>query len=88
MTSRLFIKQDSDNAHVVGIGDHRFYFSYETCVAYESPGLKVRTAKHYSRTTTKHLSQMGVADFPALEDELFRAAVEKATALLGFNLSV
>ena len=47
------------------VGQHTFYVSYSTLVAYQGPLCPegVRTDTHHSKTTSKHLTQMRAKDF-------------------------
>ena len=63
-------------AHLVEIGLHSFYFSYETCIAYRGPRVCCRVANSYSRTTLKHMREMGVYDWPEVSSDAFHAVLE------------
>ena len=74
------LNQLGSNQCRISMGHCVFWFSYETCVAFESyqANIKMRREKAFSRTTSKHLSQMGVKDFPAFSDEAFEAHITAA----------
>lgn len=61
------------NATIVEIGDIELYFSYETCVAMRNypMDVAVQTDKKYSRTTTKHINEMGAGGFKVIEEKAF-----------------
>lgn len=75
----------NDNANVVTIGAHKFYFSYSTCVAYSNAALSIRSNEYHSKTTSKHMGLMQCADFTQLSPDLFLAAVAEACRLTGFK---
>jgi len=60
------------NQHAVILKNERFYFSYETCVAYlnQETNIEIRRAEKFSSTTSRHLKNMNVDHFrPVLEQE-------------------
>lgn len=65
---QISLRSWKENMNVVTIGEHELFFSYETLVAYRNnvAGLKLRTAKKFSVTTSKHLAQFGVSDWPQI----------------------
>lgn len=67
------------NATIVTIGDIDLYFSYETCVAVKSykRDIAVQTDKKYSRTTTKHIKEMGAGNFKVIEHETFEKFLDE-----------
>lgn len=65
-------------AHVVRIGNHEFYFSYQTCIAYRGPLGSARIANHWGPTTGRHFREMGISDLPVLGDTEFDARVNSA----------
>ena len=66
----VFINAANQHAIRIGNGDE-FYFSYKTLVAARVGNRCVRTAKKWSRTTGKHLTQMGVSGWEQIpQDEL------------------
>lgn len=64
-------------ATIVQIGQHAFYFSYRTCVAYRGPRGCARIENHWGPTTGRHLREMGVYDWQVLTDDAFKAFVER-----------
>lgn len=60
----------SNHAIRVEIGDERFYYSYDTLMAYEIRQLSVRLASP-SRTTTRNLQKMGVDRFEVVPESMF-----------------
>lgn len=56
-------------AHVVGLEDGtQLFFSYETCIAKESPdGTQQRLANVWGPTTGRHFNEMGLAHWPIVE---------------------
>jgi hypothetical protein len=63
---------NASNQHAIRTGNgNEFYFSYKTLVAAKVGNRCVRTGKKWSRTTGKHLSQMGVSGWEQIpQDEL------------------
>ena len=61
------------NQHVVIIKNERFYFSYETCVAYlnQETNVEIRRAEKFSATTSRHLKNMNVDHFRPIGHEDF-----------------
>ena len=81
MTVRLRKGSDRNvQCHIVSIGPHNFFFSYETCVAYDGPASDqpVRIHNHWGPTTGRHLSDMGVKDWRVLTDEEFAGVLARA----------
>jgi hypothetical protein len=65
-----FINGSNHYAFRIANGNE-FYFSYKTLVAAKVNGRCVRTEKKWSRTTSKHLTQMGVGGWEQIpQDEL------------------
>ena len=60
----------SAHAARVEIGDERFYYSYDTLMAYETRQLRIRLASP-SRTTTRDLKKMGADWFEQVPMALF-----------------
>lgn len=56
-------------AHVAEIGEHEFFFSYETCIAYRGPSYPrgIRIANSWGPTTGRHFHELGCADFDLVE---------------------
>ena len=66
----VFINAPNHHAIRIGNGDE-FYFSYKTLVAARVGNRRVRTEKKWSKTTSKHMSQMGVDGWEQIpQDEL------------------
>lgn len=59
------------------------YFSYETCVAVNYKGGFYRTNEWFSKTTTRHMKEMYVYQWPKLDDHQFNIHVKTAIAELG-----
>ena len=81
MTMKLSLKKGSDRntqAHIVTLGNHDFYFSYETCIAYCGPLGTGRLQNYWGPTTSRHLSDMGCKNWPVLDDAAFEAMLERA----------
>lgn len=64
------------NRATVSIGDRDYYFSYHTCVALRKGAQRFRRDHTYSRTTARHMSQMGVKDWPQVDDATFEREAE------------
>lgn len=74
------LTQLGSNQCLINMDNCIFWFSYETCVAFHDrkAGVRVKRNQSYSRTTAKHMSQMGVKDFPEVSDEEFEKCVAAA----------
>ena len=64
------LQQNGSNQNIATIrtlrGDYKYYFSYETIVAFREPGSTLIVSKNvWSRTTGKHLSALCAAS-PAM----------------------
>ena len=70
MTQIPVIHTYSAHAARVEIGDERFYYSYNTLIAYETHQLRIRLVSP-SRTTTLDLKKMGVEWFEVVPDSMF-----------------
>lgn len=76
----LSIQRINPNATILTIGSRTWYFSYQTCVAYwdgtsfagvdPHKGM-IRRQSNYSPTTAKHMSYMGVSEWPKVDDATF-----------------
>ena len=57
--------------------DHRtWYFSYETCIAYEDELVCIRMNKYFSSSTTRHINETEIKTFtPVPESEFQHYAV-------------
>ena len=73
------LTQLDSNQTLVTIGPRQYYFSYQTCIAFQdfTDGRKYRSANSYSVTTAKHMGQMGVKDWPQLSEEQFAEEIAK-----------
>lgn len=60
----------SSHATRVEIGDERFYYSYDTLIAYETRQLRIRLVSP-SRSTTLDLKKMGVERFEVVTESMF-----------------
>lgn len=82
---RVTLESSCNNkAHVVEVGEHRFYFSYQTCIAYErigEAGTNLRIVNHWGPTTGKHFSKLGVTHFHMVSDEVFNDALSAALVM-------
>lgn len=58
------------NQTLVTIGNDKFYFSYNTCVAVSNKEGNFRI-QFPSVTTTRHMSQMGVSSFTLISEKEF-----------------
>lgn len=58
------------NYYYIQVGEKEYYYSYETCVAYWDNTHAVRIQPP-SKTTSRHMSAMGVADFTVIENDEF-----------------
>lgn len=60
----------SPNCYYIQVGKSTYYYSYKTCVAYwdEMHGVRIQSP---SKTTSRHMSIMGVTHWPILEDDEF-----------------
>ncbi len=70
MTQIPVIHTYSAHAARVEIGDERFYYSYNTLIAYETHQLRIRLVSP-SRTTTLDLRKMNVDWFEVVPDSMF-----------------
>lgn len=58
------------NCYYIQVGEKEYYYSYNTCVAYCDNTYAVRIQPP-SKTTSRHISAMGVADFTVVENDEF-----------------
>jgi hypothetical protein len=58
------------NQNLITIGNDEFYFSYNTCVAVRNAYGEFRIQSP-SATTTRHMQQMGIINFPLISEEEF-----------------
>lgn len=66
------IERINDNAFILWVGTRRWYFSYQTVVAYaEGANIKLRRDQTYSKTTAGHMTKMGVKDWEQVSDAKF-----------------
>lgn len=61
------------NATMIQVGSKRYFFSYQTCVAFSDwkTGTEVRIDQFFSKTTSRHLTLMGVKEYQAIPEEDF-----------------
>ena len=59
------------------------YFSYETCVAINYKGGFYRSNEWYSKTTTRHMKEMYVFEWPKLSERDFENHVKTAITEIG-----
>ena len=64
----------SSHATRVEIGDERFYYSYDTLIAYETRQLRIRLVSP-SRSTTLDLKKMGVEWFEVVTMDMFLSLI-------------
>ncbi len=64
----------SSHATRVEIGNERFYYSYDTLMAYETRQFRIRLVSP-SRTTTLDLKKMGVEWFEVVTMDMFLALI-------------
>ncbi len=76
----ITLNKINDNALSVTIGPRTWFFSYQTCVAYQdarpvseggSTMHGMRRQSNYSVTTAKHMNYMGVSEWPKVDDATF-----------------
>lgn len=70
MTQIPVIHTYSTHAARVEIGDKRFYYSYDTLMAYETRQLRIRLVSP-SRATTLDIKKMGVEWFEVVTESMF-----------------
>lgn len=58
------------NCYYIQVGEKEYYYSYNTCVAYWDNTHAVRIQPP-SKTASRHMSAMGVADFTVVENDEF-----------------
>ncbi len=58
------------NCYCIQVGKKEYYYSYNTCVAYWDNTHAVRIQPP-SKTTSRHMSAMGVANFTVVENDEF-----------------
>lgn len=58
------------NYYYIQVGEKEYYYSYKTCVAYWDNTHAVRIQSP-SKTTSRHMSAMGVANFTVVENDEF-----------------
>jgi hypothetical protein len=68
------------NQHVVILKNAKFYFSYQTCVAYFNvdANITIRRSEKFSSTTSKHLKQMNVDHFQPVSHEEFMRLIDES----------
>ena len=69
-------------AHIVELGPHEFFWSYETCIAYRGPLGQWRIDNHWGPTTGRHFRELGCRDFEIVSDKQFEETIEKALGLI------
>jgi len=83
------LKQLGANQTTVTLNGVRLWFSYETCIAFDTYGKNNGAAvecfnpacRKYSKTTSKHATQMGVSRYPdPLDGEPFERALARNLA--------
>lgn len=72
------IRVDGNKAVVV-IDDCALYFSYSTCVAARLGLCRIRRDRTFSRTTAKHMADMGIEHWPQASDDAFERTLREAT---------
>ena len=73
MSSKISVRQHNGNASEFTVGGKTWYFSYQTCVAFEDleNHRRIRRDQNYSVTTAKHMGFMGVKDWRKVDDATF-----------------
>lgn len=64
------------NAVMVEAGCHKFYFSYETLIAYSGSSEDIRIQPP-SKTTAKHMNEFGISDFEVVTEEYFNKRIAR-----------
>jgi len=71
------VKIVKPNATIVTLNNKKFFFSYETLMAFEIEGfLQVRIENTWGSTTTKHLKAMGCSQFEIITQAELEGAVK------------
>lgn len=64
-------------AYIVCVNEYRLYFSYETCMAVDTPYGRFRRENIWGPTTGRHLKEMRVYNYPVIKNaELFERAIQ------------
>jgi hypothetical protein len=62
------IKKISANLVAITHDNRTWYFSYETCIAYEDELVCIRLDKYFSSSTKKHINQTDIKNFTPVSD--------------------
>ena len=62
-------------AHIVTVGEHELFFSYETLIAYRGK-VSIRRPNDWGPTTGRHFNELGCSNFCMLKGQQFEEAVE------------
>jgi hypothetical protein len=74
MTMRFELKSATGRgaAYIMTLGETKLFMSYGTVIGIETPGVRLATAEHFSKSTAKHRTQLGIGSFPTVPDEEFQ----------------
>lgn len=67
----ISLPERSTKAYRVHIGNHVFYFSYRTCIAYNGPSGLLRRHNDWGPTTGRHFSDLQCAHYPEVSGKDF-----------------
>ena len=64
-------------ANIITLNNHTFYFSYETCIAYDGPNSRegARIKNRWGPTTGRHFNEMGVKEYPIVDGDEFEKII-------------
>ena len=83
------IRMDSDStrkATKFQIGGHTFFFSYDTLVGYAGSEGNCRLENRWGNTTGKHMTRMGIREFPVVTKEELDYRIQRSLVSVGMNL--
>lgn len=66
------LRQITDNFTAVTHDSRTWYFSYETCVAYEDELVCIRLDKPFSATTKRHINKTDIKSFTLVSESEFQ----------------
>lgn len=66
------VRKISANFVAITHDNRTWYFSYETCIAYEDELVCVRLDKDFSYSTTKHINKTQIKDFTPIPESEFQ----------------
>lgn len=73
------------NTVYVSIGSLTLYFSYETCIAFETPGNLRVSENVWSNTTGKHLNMIDRGRVERMDRDVFERELEKVLGERGLQ---